>query len=49
MAHQGGMMGETSFKADVIVVGAGLAGMVAAHEAVLRGRKVLILDQEGAV
>ena len=40
-------MGETSFKADVIVVGAGLAGMVAAHEAVLRGRKVLMLDQEG--
>ncbi|MFG6559540.1 FAD-binding dehydrogenase [Sulfitobacter sp. 1A15299] len=34
------------FKADVIVVGAGLAGMVAAHEAVLRGRRVLLLDQE---
>ena len=39
-------MGER-FKADVIVVGAGLAGMVAAHEAVLRGRRVLLLDQEG--
>ena len=36
----------TDFKADVIVVGGGLAGMVAAHEAVLRGRKVLLLDQE---
>ena len=35
-----------SFQADVIIVGAGLAGMVAAHEAVLRGRKVLLLDQE---
>lgn len=34
------------FQADVIIVGAGLAGMVAAHEAVLRGRKVLLLDQE---
>ncbi len=36
----------TDFKADVMVVGAGLAGMVAAHEAVQRGRKVLMLDQE---
>lgn len=34
------------FQADVIIVGAGLAGMVAAHEAVSRGRKVLMLDQE---
>ncbi|KEJ89753.1 FAD-binding dehydrogenase [Sulfitobacter donghicola] len=34
------------FTADVIVVGAGLAGMTAAHEAVLRGRRVLLLDQE---
>lgn len=33
--------------ADVIVVGAGLAGLVAAHEAASRGRKVLLLDQEG--
>lgn len=32
---------------DVIIVGAGLAGLVAAHEAVARGRKVLLLDQEG--
>lgn len=39
-------MAETDFKADVIVVGAGLSGMVAAHEAVQRGRKVLLLDQE---
>lgn len=37
----------SNFKADVIIVGAGLSGMVAAHEAVLRGRKVLMLDQEG--
>ena len=40
-------MTNQNFKADVIVVGAGLAGMVAAHEAVLRGRRVLLLDQEG--
>jgi len=31
---------------DAIVVGAGLAGLVAAHELVLAGRRVLILDQE---
>ncbi len=37
----------SDFKADIIIVGAGLAGMVAAHEAVLRDRKVLLLDQEG--
>jgi uncharacterized protein len=40
-------MTDKNFKADVIVVGAGLAGMVAAHEAVLRGRRVLLIDQEG--
>ncbi|MFG6594916.1 FAD-binding dehydrogenase [Sulfitobacter sp. 1A13368] len=39
-------MGER-FKADVIVVGAGLVGMIAAHEVVLRGRRVLLMDQEG--
>ncbi|KNG94371.1 FAD-binding dehydrogenase [Pseudaestuariivita atlantica] len=33
--------------ADVIVIGAGLAGLVAAHEAAARGRKVLIVDGEG--
>ncbi|MGD9622549.1 MAG: FAD-binding dehydrogenase [Mycolicibacterium sp.] len=32
--------------ADVIVVGAGLAGLVAASELVERGRRVLIVDQE---
>ncbi|OJF94534.1 FAD-binding dehydrogenase [Pararhizobium antarcticum] len=32
---------------DVLVVGAGLAGLVAATEAADRGRKVIILDQEG--
>ncbi len=35
------------FQADVIIVGAGLAGMVAAHEAILRDRRVLMVDQEG--
>ncbi|MDQ2094691.1 FAD-binding dehydrogenase [Rhodalgimonas zhirmunskyi] len=33
---------------DIIIVGGGLAGLAAAHEAVQRGRRVLILDQEGA-
>ncbi|SMP29345.1 FAD-binding dehydrogenase [Shimia sagamensis] len=32
---------------DVIIVGGGLAGLVAANEAAGRGRKVLLLDQEG--
>ncbi|AYF74468.1 FAD-binding dehydrogenase [Nocardia yunnanensis] len=31
---------------DVIVVGAGLAGLVATHELVKAGRRVLVLDQE---
>ncbi|MDR3079429.1 MAG: FAD-binding dehydrogenase [Streptomyces sp.] len=34
-------------QADVIVVGAGLSGLVAAHELTRRGRKVALLDQEG--
>lgn len=34
-------------KADVIIIGAGLAGLVAACEAAKRGRSVLVLDQEG--
>ncbi|AOW85534.1 FAD-binding dehydrogenase [Streptomyces olivaceus] len=34
--------------ADVIVVGAGLAGLVAAHELTSRGRRVLLVDQENA-
>ncbi len=37
----------SDFSADIIIIGAGLAGMTAAHEAVLRGRRVLMLDQEG--
>lgn len=35
------------YDADVIVVGAGLAGLVATAELVGRGKKVLLLDQEG--
>ncbi len=31
---------------DVIVVGAGLAGLVATYELVKAGRRVLVLDQE---
>src|SRR4029079_18072924 len=34
--------------ADVIVVGAGVAGLVAACELAERGRRVLIVDQENA-
>ncbi len=34
-------------QADIIVIGAGLAGLVAACEAVARGKRVLVLDQEG--
>src|ERR1700732_1733102 len=33
-------------QADVIIVGAGLAGLVAACEGVDRGKRVLIVDQE---
>lgn len=32
--------------ADVIIVGAGLAGLVAARELTTRGKKVLVIDQE---
>ncbi|MCX2933131.1 FAD-binding dehydrogenase [Mycobacterium sp. CVI_P3] len=34
--------------ADVIVVGAGLAGLVATHELTSRGKKVVLIDQENA-
>ena len=37
---------DPTFEPDAIVVGAGLAGLVATHEAVKAGRKVLVLDQE---
>ena len=36
----------TTLHADVIVVGAGLAGLVAATEAADAGRSVLLIDQE---
>ncbi|MET9961158.1 FAD-binding dehydrogenase [Streptomyces sp. NPDC006326] len=35
-----------TYDADVIVIGAGLAGLVATAELVDRGRKVILLDQE---
>jgi predicted oxidoreductase len=38
----------TRTDADVIVVGHGLAGLVATHELAKAGRKVLIVDQENA-
>ncbi|MEP2784419.1 MAG: FAD-binding dehydrogenase [Pseudoruegeria sp.] len=40
-------MTASEFKADIIIIGAGLSGLVAAHEATQRGRRVLLLDQEG--
>lgn len=33
---------------DVVIVGAGLAGLVTAAEAVARGRRVTLIDQEPA-
>lgn len=36
----------TTYDADVIVIGAGLAGLVATAELVDAGRKVILLDQE---
>lgn len=37
-----------SMDADVIVVGAGLAGLVATHELTRRGKRVIVVDQENA-
>src|SRR5687768_6413904 len=34
--------------ADVIIVGAGIAGLVAAHELTSRGKTVALVDQENA-
>lgn len=34
-------------ESDVVIIGAGLAGLVAAHTLVARGKSVTILDQEG--
>lgn len=39
-------MAETKQTYDVVIVGAGLSGLVAATEATARGRSVLIVDQE---
>ena len=36
-----------SYQTDVLIIGGGLAGLVAAHKAAERGRKVMLLDQEG--
>ncbi len=40
-------MGSGTHKTDVIVIGAGLSGLVAAWHAAERGRSVLLIDQEG--
>ena len=34
-------------EADVIIIGGGLAGLAAAHELAQRGKKAILLDQEG--
>jgi predicted oxidoreductase len=39
-------MTSAEFSPDVIVVGHGLAGLVATHELALAGKRVLVLDQE---
>lgn len=39
-------VGSKTESADAVVVGAGLAGLVAAHEIAERGRSVILLDQE---
>lgn len=40
-------MARETGSADLVIVGGGLAGLVAASEAVARGRSVLLLDREG--
>ncbi|WP_067436299.1 FAD-binding dehydrogenase [Nocardioides jensenii] len=39
-------MTDNDFRPDVIVVGAGLAGLVATHELVKAGKRVLVVEQE---
>ena len=39
----------TPDRADVIVVGGGLAGLVATAELADRGKRVLLVDQEGEI
>lgn len=34
--------------ADVVIIGAGLAGLTACHELVAAGRRVIVLEQENA-
>ena len=38
--------GMKQYSGDIIIVGAGLAGLVAAHEAVKAGRRVVFVEQE---
>src|ERR1700730_9290453 len=42
------LKGGSPMDADVIVVGGGLAGLVATHELTSRGKKVAVIDQENA-
>ena len=45
-ANLDGELTLTTFDADAIIVGAGLAGLTAAGELIAAGRRVIILDQE---
>ena len=40
---------DTSHTADILVIGWGLAGLVAAGEAIAAGKRVVLLDQEPRV
>ena len=46
MSSFGSTPADSRTSPDAIIVGAGLAGLVAAHELTQAGKRVLILDQE---
>src|SRR5471032_3148619 len=44
--RRSGPMTENLLRADVVIAGAGLAGLVAAHELLDHGKSVLLLDKD---